>query len=228
MENKKPIVWLFHEINDEIMQNIKNVSKKNPNDILSFDDGLYSNFMYLEELKKLPNKKIFFISLGIIRPNNKKPCDEFITCSEAHNQTDTKYYMSTDEINTIEHLDKKYNCFIGLHGVQHLKCSFKGDLINRITRPKISLSALGTSGTLINGIKDCTFAFREEIEQMFLLSDILLEEKVKYFAWPYNIENSFMKNILINKARTLNIELELFGKNRIEWESNPLTLQGTF
>jgi len=214
MENIKNKVYLFHEINDSIMQIIKNISKNDPEAVLTFDDGLYSNYLYLNELKKLPNKKIFFISLGILRNNDKRPNKDFITCFDAHNQNDLNYYMCSNEINEIEDLDSKYNCFIGLHGVNHIKCSFKGPLINEINYPKIS------SGSSFKGLKLCSEIFKEEIEKMLIVSDILLNKKPGYFSWPYNIENNFMKNILIHKSNLLNFNLKFFGRERLEFNTS--------
>ena len=211
MKNIKNKVYLFHEINNEIIKDIIELSKNEPEAILTFDDGLYSNYLYLNELKKLPNKKIFFISLGILRNTDIEPNSTFIKCSEAHRQQDTSFYMSISEVNEIENLPKEYNCFIGLHGVDHLKCFLKGPLINKIQYPIIA------GNKKYSGIKECARIFKEEIDKMFILSDILLDKKTRYFAWPYNQENSFMYNIVVNKARTLNLELELFGIERIEY-----------
>ena len=38
--------------------------------ILTFDDGLYTQYVFLEELKKIKTKKYFFISSGIVCPEN--------------------------------------------------------------------------------------------------------------------------------------------------------------
>lgn len=212
-KHKKPNVWLFHEINDDIMESIKNISRNDPTSILTFDDGLYSAYSYLNKLKELPNKKIFFISLGIIRPNCKEPIKDFIICSDAHNQKNLDYYMSPKEINEIENLDPKYNCFIGLHGVDHIKCTFKNSLITHIKYPKIA------SGSEFFGLKECIEVYKEEIDKMLILSDILLNKTPKYFSWPYNIENEYMRNIFIQKLRTYKYNFEFFGKERLQIEN---------
>jgi len=211
MENIKNKVYLFHEINTEILKSIQSISKNEPEAILTFDDGLYSNYLYLDELKKLPNKKIFFISLGILRDSDTEPNLTFIKCSEAHRQKDTSFYMSINEVNEIENLSPEYNCSVGLHGVDHIKCFLKGPLINKIHYPLIA------GNKKYSGIKECSKIFKEEIDKMFIASDILLDKKTKYFAWPYNIESSFMHTIIVNKVRTLNIELKLFGRERLEY-----------
>jgi len=212
MKKLKNKVYLFHEINNEIIKDIIELSKNEPEAILTFDDGLYSNYLYLNELKKLPNKKIFFISLGILRNTDIKPNSTFIKCSEAHRQQDTSFYMSINEVNEIENLSPKYNCFIGLHGVNHLKCFLKGPLINKIQYPIIA------GNKKYFGIKECSEIFKEEIDKMFVMADILLNKKTRYFAWPYNIKSSFMHTIIVNKARALNKELKLFGIERLEYK----------
>lgn len=71
-------------------------------DILTFDDGLYSQFYYLDFFKSLNKPLIFFISSGIINNNNKF---EFKDCLNAHNdfflKNDTSAYMSIQQIQII-------------------------------------------------------------------------------------------------------------------------------
>jgi len=211
--NTQPIVWLFHEINDNIIKIIQNISRNDPEAIFTFDDGLYSNYKYLYDLKQLPNKKIFFISLGILRNNNDLPNKEFITCYDAHNQKDTKYYMSLEEINEIEDLDPKYNCFIGLHGLKHLKSTLKNGIISRINYPPV------VGKDEIKGLKECKEEFLQDINNMLMLSSVLLNHQPKYFAWPYNIESPFMKTILVHKSKLLGYNFEFFGKERLEFDT---------
>ena len=52
--------------------------------ILTFDDGLYTQYVFLEELKNIKTKKYFFISSDIVCPENIEQNDEYITCNEAH------------------------------------------------------------------------------------------------------------------------------------------------
>jgi hypothetical protein len=89
--------------------------------ILSFDDGLYSQYQALEYLKTIDTPKYFFISTGIVRDTETPPNDKFITCRDAHKKAfDGNYedYMSWDEIKEIQ---RTKNCFIGGHGHNHIQ-----------------------------------------------------------------------------------------------------------
>jgi hypothetical protein len=88
--------------------------------ILTFDDGLYSQYQALEYLKTIDTPKYFFISTGIVR-DTETPNANFITCRDAHAKAfngNFEDYMSWNEIKEI--YDTK-NCFIGGHGHNHVK-----------------------------------------------------------------------------------------------------------
>lgn len=115
-------VWCIHEINQNIMNTLKKISSSAPQDIFTFDDGLYSNWLYIDDLIKLPNQKIFYISTDIVNPQHDCHAS-FITCSDAHKEyfqypiKGRKNYMTWDMIRDIL---KEDNCFIGMHGNKHL------------------------------------------------------------------------------------------------------------
>lgn len=86
--------------------------------ILTFDDGLYSQYKYISELSKIDTHKIFFISTGII-------CDTIqseheIKCEQAHvkffETGDRSHYMTWEQI---KHIQKINNCEIGGHSHNH-------------------------------------------------------------------------------------------------------------
>jgi hypothetical protein len=71
--------------------------------ILTFDDGLYSQFRARHFLKELNTEKIFFISSDIIRPKYQDPSKDVISCFEAHkkafnNPPNKEDYMSWGEV----------------------------------------------------------------------------------------------------------------------------------
>lgn len=116
------LVYCIHEINDNIMKKLRKIARKHPEAILTFDDALYSQYKYIDELEELPNKKIFYITAGIVN-TTKKFDDEFITCAEAHamlkwdRKKGLQYYMSWEQINDIA---TRKNCQLGMHGFSHL------------------------------------------------------------------------------------------------------------
>ena len=46
--------------------------------ILTFDDGLYTQYKFFNEIKKIKTEKYFFISSGIICPEYENQDDEYI------------------------------------------------------------------------------------------------------------------------------------------------------
>ena len=109
----------IHEINQRIMKKIIKVCS-DPETILTFDDGLFSQFVFLDELLKLPNKKYFYISTFFIHDSSETQ-EKFMPCAEAHQlakeTNNKKYYMTWDQIKII---NSSENCFIGMHGHLHI------------------------------------------------------------------------------------------------------------
>lgn len=104
-------VLMIHEWKDEF--------KKLPLEdyILTFDDGLYTQYEALEYLKTLDTQKIFFISTGIVCEENQSK--DFITCSDAHKKAfkgNNENYMSWEQIKEIQDTE---NCEIGGHSHYH-------------------------------------------------------------------------------------------------------------
>ena len=67
--------------------------------LLTFDDGLYSQFYYYDEIKKIDTQKIFFISSNIVCTG--KQSLTFPTCREAHEKSfmgNNEDYMSLEQI----------------------------------------------------------------------------------------------------------------------------------
>lgn len=90
------------------------------NYILTFDDGLYTQYKYINELAKINTRKIFFISTDIVCPSACLQNREYIQCDAAHEhffRTDlAEHYMTWDQIREIS---KIQNCEIGGHSHFH-------------------------------------------------------------------------------------------------------------
>ena len=86
--------------------------------ILTFDDGLYTQYKYINKLEKIDTRKIFFISTDIVC--NGKQSEDSIPCDAAHEYffrtNDARHYMTWDQIREISKLP---NCEIGGHGHFH-------------------------------------------------------------------------------------------------------------
>ena len=93
---------------------------------LTFDDGLYTQYKYLDFWKSLPNRCIFFITPTIICSGGQDT--SFITASDAHdyffNTGNAKYHMTIEQIK--ECMDVGIE--IGLHGYDHVSLTSVGDL----------------------------------------------------------------------------------------------------
>lgn len=88
--------------------------------ILTFDDGLYTQYMYLDELMEIETDKIFFISTGIVASEDTVQSNEFIQCAAAHEALfasgDTSHYMKWSQI---KELHNRPGCEIGGHSNMH-------------------------------------------------------------------------------------------------------------
>jgi len=89
------------------------------NYVLTFDDGLYSQFYYYPEFAKIPTQKIYFVSSGIICTGTQSL--EFPCCVDAHNKAfdgNTEDYMTIDQI---KELMKDPLVEIGGHSHNHTR-----------------------------------------------------------------------------------------------------------
>lgn len=73
LQNK--ITLMFHEVDESIFD--IDLEKY----ILTFDDGLYTQYKLIDRLCELNTTKIFFISSNIICDENVKQSEENITCN---------------------------------------------------------------------------------------------------------------------------------------------------
>jgi peptidoglycan/xylan/chitin deacetylase (PgdA/CDA1 family) len=137
------------------------------NYVLTFDDGLYSQYAYIDELQKLNTQKIFFISSNIVCPEDHTQDMSLIYCRDAHERAfsgDCRNYMKWSQI---AHIDSLHQCQIGCHGHKHIY-----DIIsNPITMLKDSRRMTQTFQCHLGYVPDS-------------------------FCFPYNIESIVYKTIL--------------------------------
>lgn len=109
----------IHEMNDETIRKILSLPKKDL--VLTFDDGLYTQYKYLDDLLSIHVPKYFFISTNIVCSRFTEQSKEYIHCADAHKKAfsgNKENYMTWSQIKTIE---KMSNCFIGGHSHFHKK-----------------------------------------------------------------------------------------------------------
>ncbi len=94
--------------------------------ILTFDDGLYTQFKFIKELQKINTDKYFFISSNIVCPENIKQDKSFIECSQAHRKAfkgNFENYMKWSQIKIIDNLKKfKIGCHSHFHSLKTANC----------------------------------------------------------------------------------------------------------
>lgn len=160
-----PRIWMIHEVGPWIAD-----VPFAEDDILTFDDGLYSQYHYRHLYPEI-NRKIFFVSPYIMARGGKQVLD--IAAPEAHRRAfeymDTSAFMTQAQVLELAKIGE-----IGGHGYAHLdphKSSFKRDV-------ELKVSCL-TDDTL----------------RMFMaFKDMGIE--ITKFCFPYNDDDTFLKIIL--------------------------------
>lgn len=113
MTHKK--VLMIHEVTEKLF----NLPLENY--ILTFDDGLYSQYYHFKYFESIDTEKIFFVSSNIICDGNQS--NNFLTCSESHKKAflgNKEDYMTLDQV---KELMSKPNVTIGGHSHNHIKLS---------------------------------------------------------------------------------------------------------
>ena len=181
----KPVL-MIHEFQEEFL--------KLPLEqyILTFDDGLYSQYWFWDQhLKHLQTEKIFFISSGIICPENTDQGNCFCSSFDAHLRAKSNIFSDYMKISQIKELMKNSWVTIGGHGNSHLNLNDLTTLLGKVNHIK----------------KDTTEMldwFKEE-----------LNFKPTHFAYPYNDDLDGMYSGLLKQCGFIHF----FGRERIPIET---------
>ena len=160
----KPIL-MIHEFKEEFL----NLPLENYT--LTFDDGLYTQYKFFNEIKKIKTNKFFFISSNIICPETVNQDNSFISCIDAHSKSfkgDYTNYMKWSQIREIDSYDQ---CNIGCHSHFH---------------------SLKTA--------DCVECIMLDNRYMLNTFNKELNYIPKDFCFPYNHETSLYRQILEKKG----------------------------
>ena len=156
--------------------------------ILTFDDGLFSQYHYLKKLQEIDTQKIFFITTNIICAENEVQNMAFPGCNEAHedffSNGNVKNYMKWSQVKEIYHSP---NCIIGGHSHNH-------NIYKNFTIQKLYQE-------LLIDTKDMLDAFNR--------NDI----RINSFCYPYNEQYVLYESILKKNGIT-----DIYGKERIAIE----------
>ncbi len=110
---QKPIL-MIHEVKEELFDlPLQDYT-------LTFDDGLYTQYLYFDRIRQIDTDKIFFISTNIVADRYEEQSEEEVTCREAHclyfNTGCAKHYMNWSQIEEIYNTDR---CLLGGHSHAH-------------------------------------------------------------------------------------------------------------
>ena len=159
--------------------------------ILTFDDGLYTQYKYFDELLKFKTLMVFSISTNIICDVDLIQKDDFIHSHDAHLKAfsgNYENYMNEFQIKEILNTD---GCIVAGHGHTHSKISNIERLIDKV-----------------KFIKD-------DSKKMFDYFHEHFNYRPNIFCFPYNNEYMFYKGIL---RENYNIEY-FIGDGRISIEN---------
>jgi len=173
--------------------------------ILTFDDGLYSQFYYWEHFKSLNTQKIFFISSSIVCTGNQS--QEFISCVQAHEKARVGNFENYMTVEQILQLQSDPLTVIGGHSHSHIRLNTFSNLVERVEYIK------------------------HDTEQMVKWFDETLAQFPSHFCFPYNEDMDGLYAALLKKRGITN----LYGSGRIPIETllhsdipldSPYILQG--
>lgn len=151
--NTKPVL-MIHEVSESLF----NLPLKDY--VLTFDDGLYSQYWYFDRFKSIPTEKIYFISSGIIC--NSPQSAEFPSCVEAHKKARNGITEDFMTVTQIKELMQDPLVTIGAHSHNHVELSNISKLPNKVAH------------------------IRKDTEQMLNWFKDNLEFRPTAFCYPYN------------------------------------------
>jgi len=163
-------VLMIHDVNEDILK--LPLSQY----ILTFDDGLYSQFYYWPIIREINTEKIFFITCSYLsdytieRPTFSGEYHRFMNCIDARidfeKNNEKSQYMSSCELYTIY----SEGGIIGGHSYYHKKYE-KGMILDLLE-------------------------FKHDTEKMVEWFDKKLKIRTAYYCFPFNKEKMLMRNIL--------------------------------
>lgn len=118
-------IVMIHEVNDEIL----NINFDDF-DVITFDDGLYSQYLYKDHFSNIGKKCIFFINPSIICPEDVKQSEKYITCANAHKKAFKGNYEDYMKMSQINELKMIKNFEIGSHSYNHVYFKSIKDMID--------------------------------------------------------------------------------------------------
>lgn len=134
---------------------------------LTFDDGLYNHFYYIDRLVKIPTKKVFFISSSIIC--NGPQSSNFCSSEAAHEKArvnNREDFMTIDQIKQLAHYE---NVEIGSHSHFHTNLNTFNTLAEKISFIKNDTTAVLEwfgSNLGVRPVKYC-FPYNDDLQGLY-------------------------------------------------------------
>lgn len=181
-------ILMIHEVEDWMLD-----IDLSEYDVITFDDGLFSQYKHYKHFLSFGKPLYFFISTDIVCPPDIEQDESVVTCIEGHRRYekgDKTPYMTWNQIKTLQ-----YNgCIIGGHGHTHFRVKKGGSIQKNYWRIK------GECKRMIETFKDhdieidnFCFPYNEDV---FGYRPTLKEYGVEYF---FGDERIPIENIINNK-----------------------------
>ena len=180
----KPVL-MIHEFKEEFLD------LPLENYILTFDDGLFSQYYYYQKFKDIPTQKIFFISSGIICSGSQNM--GFPPCHVAHEKAFSGNFEDYMTLEQIKELMKDPLVTIGAHSHAHKNLNDFGKVTHRAMH-------------VIEDTKTMMIWFKEN-----------LNFKPTAFCYPYNNDNNGLYDPVLRSVGFT----DFYGKERIAIENVP-------
>jgi len=167
-------VVMIHEVTDDVLS--KDLSDF---DIITFDDGLYSQYTNISHFLKYNKPLYFFITTDIVCPLYIEQNKDVVSCSESHRRyredNDRSNYMKWSQIKELYNTD---NCFIGGHSHTHPKIKYK-KVVDGYNKAKDECECMMNSFRSHNiNISSFCFPFNENF---FVYKQLLTREGIDLF-----------------------------------------------
>ena len=190
-------VLCIHEVTPEILAIPKETLAEY---LITFDDGLYSQYVHWEHFNSIPTTKVYFISPGILHTENGTPQAESSSSTEAHLQFfEAGRGNAFMNIKQIKHLKSLPNTIIGGHSFSH----FKEKILEEEAYP-------------LHSALSYKFNFmKEDTAKMVEWFDKELKQKINYFCFPYNNTYDELYTAVVKKLYKIP---NTFGSERIDVE----------
>lgn len=172
----------IHELD---LDTVNKINTNYTNSILTFDDGLYSQFKFKDNL--INKNRIYFICPDLINVNDEQN-EDFVTCYEAmtthFKNKSNKYYMNINQIKIL--ISKGYT--IGAHSFyhKHIKYETNSDIIKHyVANIKGSLLCIKNEEYIKN-----------DTEKMINWFKTYLNIQPTKYCYPFNQKTEKLENIL--------------------------------